>query len=583
MRLRTTKTKNGRLFYVIKTYYDSNGKEHSLTVEKLGNENAIREQYNCDPDVWAKAHVAELNEKEKSENQNIQISLSPKNKISKNHRYKFNIGYLFLQSLYYQLGIDKICREIKNKYQFDYDLNFILSRLIYSRILQPCSKSASFRYSSELLEQPNFSEHQIYRALDVLADKSDYIQERLYQNSFVFGKRKDGVIYYDCTNFFFEIEESDNDGLRQYGKSKENRPLPIVEMGMFIDHDGIPMAMCIHPGNTNEQVTLKPLEQKIISNFRKSKFIVCTDAGLASKANRRFNSIQDRAFIVTQSIKKLKADIKEEALKRDGWSRYGRNPKIKHSIDNLDPSNKEDYEATFYKEIWLDQGSFEEKMIVTYSLKYHEYQRNIRNAQIDRAKEAISQGKAKTCKKNQNDYMRFISKITATENGEIATKEEYTLDEKKVRNEEKYDGYYAVVTNLDDDATEIIKVNQRRWKIEECFRILKTEFKSRPVYLQNDKRIKAHFIVCFLALVVYRYLEKILGQKYTCEEIIHTLRDMEVTEILGEGYIPIYTRNEITDNLHEIFGFHTDYQILKKSQMKKILNITKLKTRHAKK
>lgn len=579
MRIRTTNTKNGRLFYVIKTYYDTHGKEHSLTVEKLGNENAIREKYNCDPDLWAKEYVAKLNAQEKIDNADVQVSFSQTSLLSKNHRYSFNIGYLFLQTLYYQLGLDKICKAITDKYSFDYDLNDILSRLIYGRILEPCSKIATYRFASKLLEQPVFSEHQIYRALDVLAKESDFIQEKLYSNSFAMGNRKNGIIYYDCTNFFFEIEEADEDGLRQYGKGKENRPLPIVEMGMFIDSDGIPLSICIHPGNTNEQVTLKPLEEKIISDYHMSKFVVCTDAGLASKANRKFNDIQNRAFIVTQSIKKLKADLKEWALSTEGWTKYGQRSKKKYSIANLNPET--DYDTIFYKEQWIDQGSFEEKIIVTYSMKYCMYQRNIRNGQIERAQRLIDQGKAKVRKKRQNDFMRFIDKINTTKDGELADNETYCLNTNRIEDEEKYDGYYAVVSNLDDDPCEIIKVNKQRWKIEECFRIMKTEFKSRPVYVQKDERIKAHFITCFLALVIYRYLEKKIDYKYTCDQLLDTLQNMHMRELVGEGYLPSYTRTDITDRLHDAFGFRTDYQVVTKSNMKKILKETKKKIRHA--
>lgn len=580
MRIKTTNTKNGRLFYVIKTYYDTHGKEHSLTVEKLGNENDIREKYNCDPDSWAKEYVSKLNEQEKIDNAEIQVSFSQTSLLSKNHRYTFNIGYFFLQVLYYQLGLDKICKSITDKHNFDYDLNDILSRLIYGRILQPCSKIATYHFASELLEQPVFSEHQIYRALDVLAEESDFIQEKIYSNSFALGKRNSGIIYYDCTNFFFEIEESDEDGLRQYGKSKENRPLPIVEMGMFIDSDGIPLSMCIHPGNTNEQVTLKPLEEKIISDYHMSKFVVCTDAGLASRANRRFNDIQDRAFVVTQSIKKLKKDLKEWALDTEGWMRYGQTSNKRYSIADLNPEI--DYETIFYKERWIDQGSFEEKMIVTYSMKYCMYQQKIRNTQIERAQRLIDQGKAKIKKNRQNDFMRFIDKISTTDDGEIAKSETYCLNVEKIKDEEKYDGYYAVVSNLDEEACEIIKVTKQRWKIEECFRIMKTEFKSRPVYVQKDERIKAHFITCFLALIIYRYLEKKMNYKYTCDQLLDTLQNMNVRELVGEGYLPSYTRTDITDLLHDTFGFRTDYQAISKVNMKKILKETKKKIRYAK-
>lgn len=578
MRIRTTKTKNGRLFYVIRTYYDTNGKEHSVTVEKLGNENAIREKYNCDPDVWAKAYVSKLNEQEKLDKKPIDVSFYKNMLISKNHQYSFNVGYLFLQSLYYKLGLNKICRQISKSYQFEYDLNDILSKLIYGRIIHPCSKIATYEFSKKLMEQPAFDEHQIYRALDVIGSESDYIQEKLYSNSFALGKRNSGVIYYDCTNFFFETEEADENGLRQYGKSKENRPLPIVEMGMFIDSDGIPLSVCIHPGNTNEQITLKPLEKKLLSDFHMSKFVVCTDAGLASKANRRFNNIQNRAFIVTQSIKKLKDKTKEWALGSDGWKKFGEKRKLTYSIDNLDA--EKDYNTVFYKERWIDQGSFEERLIVTFSMKYQVYQRKVRDGQIDRALRAIDNGTAKA-KRNANDYRRFIEKISVTSDGEVAEKTCLSLNSSRIAEEGKYDGFYAVVTNLEDEPEQIIKVNKQRWKIEECFRIMKTEFSSRPAYVRTGEHIKAHFLICFLSLVIYRYLEREMKYQYTCEQLIDTLKDMNMREVVGEGYIPTYTRTEITDALHNVFNIRTDYQIITKQNMKKIIKATKTQIRHA--
>ena len=580
MRIKTTKTKKGRLFYVIKTYYDTNGKEHSLTVEKLGNENDIRAKYNCDPDIWAKEHVAKLNAKEKEEKKPVQVSFSQQDLINENHQYLYNVGYLFLQSLYHNLGLHKICKEISSRHEFEYDLNDILAKLIYGRILSPCSKTATLRFSKKLLEQPNFEEHQIYRALDVIAEESDFIQEKLYSNSFSLGKRHCGVIYYDCTNFFFDIDEQDENGLRKFGKSKENRPLPIVEMGLFIDCDGIPLAMCIHPGNTNEQVTLKPLEEKLLSDYKLSRFVVCTDAGLASKANRRFNDIGERAFVVTQSIKKLKTDLKEWALDTKGWRRPGSLARQTIDISKID--REKDFDTVFYKEQWVDQGSFEEKIIVTYSLKYKEYQQNIRTGQVDRALRSIENGTAKRGTKNQNDYRRFIEKTSVTSDGEIADKTTLCLNTERIVDEERYDGYYAVVSNLDSDPCEIIKVNKMRWKIEECFRIIKSDFKARPVYVTTENRIKAHFITCFLSLVIYRYLEKVTDYRYTCNQLIETLQNMNMLELIGTGYVPAYTRTEMTNRLHEIFGFRTDYQIIDRTNMKKISKKTKTKIQYAK-
>ena len=583
MRIRTTKTKNGRLFYVIKTYYDGKGKEHSVTVEKLGNENDIREKYGRDPDEWAKEYVKKLNEKEKKENEEIQISLSPAKQLTKNYRYEYQIGYLFLQKIYHELKMDLICKEISKRHSYKFDLDSILSRLLYGRVIEPDSKIATCRYADTLIEKPLFKEHQVYRALDVLAEESDFIQESVYRNSFALGARNTGVIYYDCTNFFFEVEEPDVDGLRKHGKSKENRPLPIVEMGMFIDRDGVPLSVCIHPGNTNEQVTLRPLEKKLLSDFGMSKFVVCTDAGLASQANRRFNNIQDRAYIVTQSLKKLRKDIRDWALSPEGWKLNGARGHDRarlFNIDELDPDK--DYDKTFYKEWLIDRDSFEETLIVTFSLKYKEYQKNIRQGQIDRAQRAIDNGTAKRGRKNQQDFRRLIEKTAATPDGEIADRIHCSLNQTLIDEEAMYDGFYAVCTNLDDEPSAIIRVNQQRWQIEECFRIMKTEFQARPAYVSTDPHIEAHFLTCFLALILYRYLEKRLDYEFTCSQIISTLKDMSVREVVGEGYLPNYTRTELTDALHEKFGFRTDLSIIPNKNMKKIIKESKTRTRNAK-
>lgn len=347
-------------------------------------------------------------------------------------------------------------------------------------------------------------------------------------------------------------------------------------MGLFMDGDGIPLAFSIHNGNTNEQTTLRPLENKILKDFELSKFIICTDAGLSSTENRKFNNQQDRAFITTQSVKKLKKHLKEWALDSKGWHISGRKETFDISLLDNDERAYEQYESvTFYKERWIKEDGLEQKLIITYSLKYRDYQRQIRNRQLERAVKLIENRPSDIKKKNQNDYKRFISSTGITKDGELADKIIYGLDEKVIADEEMYDGFYGVCTNLDDEASEIIKVNHRRWEIEECFRIMKSEFKARPVYLSNDDRIIAHFTTCFIALIIYRLIEKRLNQNFTCHEIISELREMNLKIIKGEGYEPIYTRTDFTDALHEAFGFRTDYQIINNSMMKKILKDTK--------
>lgn len=575
MRLKVSRSKNSASLYVTKTVYEGN-KEKTVTVEKLGTEKELLKRLNGeDPYEWANNYIDELNKKEKEQKRDVIVKYNQSKLIDKNEQRSFNGGYLFLQQVYHQLGLHKICKEISNNYKFTFNLDSILSRLIYGRILFPSSKLNTFQESKSLLEQPDFELQHVYRALEVVAKETDFIQSQLYKNSLSVSKRNDRILYYDCTNYFFEIEQED--GLKQYGFGKDHKPNPIVEMGLFMDGDGIPLAFSIHSGNTNEQTTLRPLEEKILKDFELSKFIVCTDAGLSSTDNRKFNNKRDRAFITTQSVKKLKKHLKKWALDTTGWYLSGTDDQA-YDIVMFDQDEKayEKYkDKTFYKERWIKEDGLEQKLMVTYSLKYRDYQRQIRNRQLERAAKLVETRPSDIKKKNQNDFKRFISSTNVTKDGEIADKAIYSINEKAIADEEMYDGFYAICTNLDDDASAITKINNRRWEIEECFRIMKSEFKARPVYLSRDDRIQAHFTTCFLALTLYRYLEKRLGEKFTSHEIVTGLREMNFHSVPAEGHIPTYTRTDFTDALHAAFVFRTDYQIVSNKQMKKIFKDTK--------
>jgi len=576
VRLKVSKSKNAASLYVIKSVYNSKTQSNSsVIVEKLGTEAELREKLNGqDPYEWAKAYIAELNEKEKEQTRDVLVRFNQSEQIKKDVQVSFNGGYLFLQQLYHQLGLHRICREISGRYQFTFDLDGILSRLIYGRILFPSSKLNTFQASRRLLEQPAFKLQHVYRALEVIAKETDFIQAELYKNSLSVSKRNDRVLYYDCTNYFFEIEEES--GLKQYGYSKDHKPNPIVQMGLFMDGDGIPLAFGIHSGNTNEQTTLRPLEEKILKDFELSQFVVCTDAGLSSTQNRLFNTKKDRAFITTQSVKKLKKHLKDWALDTKGWRLAGSDKTYDIALFEQDEQACEQYrDETFYKQRWINEDGLEQKLVLTYSLKYREYQRTIRNRQLERAARLVAKNPATISRKGQNDFKRFIASSNVTKEGEVADKTLYRIDQDAVTDEAQYDGFYAVCTNLEDEASDIIKINHRRWEIEECFRIMKSEFKARPVYLSRDDRIKAHFTTCFLALTLYRYLEKRLDERFTTDDIVTGLRDMNFCSVPSEGYIPTYTRTDFTDALHEAFGFRTDYQIVSNKMMKKIFRDTK--------
>lgn len=576
MRLTTNKTKNGISYYIIRSVR-RDGKRSSEVVERLGTEREIMEKFHCtDAYEWAKARLDEFNQAEAEKQHKVLVPLRTDVLIPFDKQNSYNVGYLFLQKIYYDLRLPNICRKISKEHSFSYDLDSILSRLVYERILNPSSKLSCYEQSSDLLEPPAFELHQIYRALSVIAEESDSIQAELYEASRRLVKRQTAVLYYDCTNYFFETEYPE--GLKQYGPSKEHRPNPIVEMGLFIDRSGIPLAFCIHPGNTNEQTTLIPLEEQILRDFSLSKFIICTDAGLSSERNRKFNNFGGRCFITTQSIKKLKKDLRQWCLEPTGWH-------LKDSPDTYDIGRLEDTAKNrsklFYKQLYVEGNDgkrdidFNQTLIVTYSLKYRNYQQQIRNQQISRALKAIDIEPKRIDKHSQNDYRRFIKKTSITADGKCAANKIYEIDQDAIQEEAQYDGFYAVYTNLDDDPCEIAAVNQGRWEIEESFRIMKSEFGARPVYLKRDDRIKAHFTTCFIALLIYRILEHKLDSQFTCEEIISTLRKMRVTSIGNEGYVPSYTRTKLTDALHEYAGFRTDYELIKKRTIKGICRHSK--------
>ena len=567
MRVTTSKSKNAESFYISKGFINDKGVSTSVIVRKLGTLKDLLPEHGPTRDdvmAWAKeeARLETLKYKQERENKSIQITFHADRQLDYDKQSFFHGGYLFLQSVYYQLQMNKTCRKLKQKYKFKYDINAILSDLIYTRVLEPCSKRSSYKAASEFLEKPSYELHDVYRALDVLGAECDLFQSEIYKNSHFLGERNDKILYYDCSNYYFEIEQED--GSKKYGKSKEHRPNPIIQMGLFMDGDGIPLAFSLFPGNANEQTSLKPLEKKLLEDFGCRKFIYCSDAGLGSESIREYNHMGERAYIVTQSIKKLKKGEKERALNPQGFKRVYDNTPV--DITKLPADDK----GLYYKDEPYTTKKLHQRLIVTYSPKYALYQKSIRDKQVERAQKMLDSGNTKKSRKNPNDPARFIGKMAVTKEGEAADIQHY-LDENKISEEARYDGLYAVCTDLlDDEVGDILKVSEGRWQIEECFRIMKTDFSARPVYLQNENRIKAHFLICFLALTIYRFLEKKLKYKYTCEELLDTLKAMNFAEIQEQGFIPLYKRKMITDALHDACGFRTDFQFITKSKMRTI-------------
>lgn len=577
MRVTTSKSKNAESFYINFAYIDKNGKSTSKVYKKLGTLKELSKKLNTDRDgvmEWAKEQARLATIEYEKENQDVIVRLSPSLPLKLDEQKSFNIGYLFLQSIYSKLRFDKIFRNIKNKHQFKFDIDLITKHLIFSRILSPSSKLSSYEYSKTFLEGVNYELHDVYRALSVLAQESDKIQSEIYRNTNFIHNRNTKVLYYDCTNYYFEINQEE--GFKKYGKSKQHQPHPIVGMGLFIDGDGLPLAFDLFPGNQNEQISLKPLEQKVIRDFDLSEFIFCSDSGLASSKNKKLNNKKGRHYVITQSLKKLKNEDREIVFKTSQYRKVGSSKFI--DLKDLDESNLDVYESFYYKEIPLESKGVSEMLVVTYSPKYKAYQQKIRQGQIDRAIKIIDTNeKVKKNRKNPNDPSRFIKTENITPEGEVASIKVSSLDLEAIEEEAKYDGYYAVTTDLEIDVQEIMNINKQRWMIEECFRTMKTEFEANPIFLQREDRITAHFLICFLSLLIYKLLDIMLKNKVTINPLLDTLRDMNVYDLDGQGYIPTYKRTEITDLLHDTFGFNTDRQIIKKAKMKEIIKETKTK------
>jgi len=602
MYLSSSRPIEGKILYIVKGFRNSSGKATSKNVRRLGTLAEIREREGVvDAWAWAKSQVELANTEEKENRRKVTVSLSPDKVIAKDELRSFNIGYLTLNKLYYELGIDRICGGIERRSKFTYDLNEIMRQLVLCRILWPSSKLATWELATALALVKPVNLHQIYRSLIAVERNLDYIQERLFHYSRDLLRRNTSVIYYDCTNFFYE--STSETVLRRPGASKENRRTPIVQMGIFMDADGLPLAFNINPGNTNEQVTLRPLEKMIGERMDIEEFIMCTDAGLSSGSNKVYNDTDNRKFITVQSVKTLpdtdgkkksSGRIKTWAMADDGWHLTD-DPRTEYTLTEiLKPENRDAFkDRTFYKERWYPawikdaetgmETCLEQRCIVSFSLKYLEYQRMKRNQNLEKADKAIRHGNAADSPKN---FRSYIMEDKCTADGELAGIEAgYHIDYDRVREEEQYDGFYAITTNLEEytdrlgnrhhTIPDLLKINRARWEIEESFRIMKTQMKARPVYHRTDKAVKSHFAICFIALFLYRVLEHRLGERFTTDRIMSTLRNMNALHIQSEGYIPSFKRTDLTDKLFEISGFRLDTEIITLKKLKSINAMTR--------
>lgn len=599
-----------------------NGKKTTTkNVARIGKHSELL-KITDDPLTYAKEQVKKYNEEyneKKKVSLDLKIDFAQKLKASNDIESKStnsNIGYFFLQQIYHDLKIKSFFDKITADTKIKFDPNLVNRFLTVARIISPDSKLGTSQNLDYFYEKPEFDYVHILRTMDILADHYDEYITHLFEKSCDVIKRDTSVCFYDCSNYYFEIEDNDEDyvdevtgeiikGLRKYGISKEHRPNPIVEMGLFMDRDGIPLSMCITSGSDNEQTTAIPLEKKLTEMFKGKKFIYCADAGLGSLNIRNFNSMGGRAFIVTQSIKKLSDVMKKAVFSDIDYQLLSDNSSITlkqmKSFDKTDEKNLRLYNDKAYKIIQADKafdcGLYEEKIckngvvrkvksktiipqkiIITFSRKMMEYQRYIRNRQIERAKKILKNLDPDTYKKGPNDVTRFIKRKSKTTSGEEVT-ELYEIDQSVIEEEEKYDGFYAIATNLDDPAKDIIEISSNRYKIEDCFRVLKTNLSARPVFHQKRERIISHFLICYTALLIYRILEKKLNTNnthFTTENIIETLRNMNVANIEDMCYMSTYTCSQVVTELNAVINLGLDKKYYQPKYLnKKIKEISK--------
>lgn len=629
MKLHKVKSKNAVSYYVIESFRKPNGGgTSSRVVEKLGTAVELKQRLGDEVDIeqWAHDYVAKLNAAKKAKKP-VQVKVSMTSGITYDMGEKrcFNAGYLMLQKILSSLDIKKMTKEIRTRHQFQFDFEKVLSDLVYARVLEPCSKQSSFNYCKDtLIEEPNYELHDVYRALDVIHEETDFIQSFLYQSSAKFIKRDTSALYYDCTNFFFEISQEDE--LRKFGHSKENRPNPIVQLGMFVDGSGMPLAFDVFPGNRNEQISLRPLENKIIKDFclDTSTITVCTDAGLASFDNRAFNAQVKNAgkdsnkniklqYITIQPIKTLAKNEQDWALApgrsfvsnpikagenqelvmaqldREGWKCDGYEGVF--SLDDIDEDEPANYNKIFYKEKYVLKTSkdgkkqLNDRLIVTYSIKYKHFMQRKRENDLNKARRLIeAKNNKKISFKTSSDVRKYIECEHTTDDGKKAANSTYFIDGSAIVEDSRFDGFYAVSTSIDENempVAKIIEVNRGRWEIEESFMLMKSELKSRPVYVRREERIKAHFTTCFLALLVFRILEKkvntLSSELITAPELIKTLRNMNLTRFDKKKgfYTGAFTRTYITEAIHAFAGFRLDCDLLTESDLKDMIKLTK--------
>jgi transposase len=554
---KTYNKKTGRTYLaVVEGYRDVVAKySRTKTIQKLGYLDELQKDY-PDPIAHFTAVAREMTAQKPP--QKVSVELNVAMQIDSKNVCKC-IGYAPLLQIYHELNLHKFWNNRARNLNVAYSLNDIMKLLVFSRILDPTSKKKTFENKDRFFEHSNFSLNDVYRSLTQF---SKYIEACLRHINENISSRNTDVIYYDVTNYYFEIDKADN--LRKKGFSKEHRPDPIVQMGLFMDSDGIPISYKLYPGNTNDCETLRPGLAEIKRNSDFGRVIVVADKGINSQKNIVFNLLQGDGYVYSQTVRAGHKELKDFVLDESDYRQIGEGYKIKSRVYPREINVKDIYGNK--KTVRID-----EKQVVFYSQKYADRTKSDRAAAVAKAHDLVSS----PSKYNRATSMGAAKYITNLEfdskTGEILTvKNKPFFDEKKLHEEEKWDGYYAIVTSeLDKSDEEIIGIYRGLWQIEETFKVTKTELEARPVYLSREDRIESHFLICFIALTILRLLQKRLQNRFSTHKIAESLLKTNCVH-LQENYYLLSYRNEVTDALKADMQLDLTHKFMTLGQLKNI-------------
>lgn len=563
--------KTGRTYLqIVHGYRDKEGKSKRNVIESLGYVDELEKKYD-DPIAYF-TEVAKQMEAERLENKQLTITIDTDSQVDRGSQNRKNFGHVVFSKVYHELELDRFFNNKQRHEKFEFNSNSIMKVMLFARLLYPCSKRATVEIKDRFFDKADFTLDDVYDCLTHFNKIEKEAQQFIHQQIVAQYDRKTDLIYYDVTNYYFEIDRQDN--LRKKGPSKEHLPNPIVQMGLAVDRQGIPISYRLFEGNTHDSQTLMPILTDIKKRYQTKRIIVVADKGINSGDNIAFNVILGDGYIYSQSVRNASDDFKAYVLDDKGYTWMGKDYKRKSRVIptkiNVTVGKYKNGKKK-KKKVQIDQ-----KQVVFYSRKYAERAKKQREAVIAKAVDLIA-NPSKYQKATSYGAASYVANIEFDKNtGEILdTGKKMFLNKEKIKQEEQLDGYYAIVTSeLDESDDRIIEIYRGLWRIEESFKITKSNLDARPVFLKREDHINAHFLICFIALVIARIVEIRLNNKYTIDKILNTLLLVSCSHIDTNHYLFDYA-DEVTDEINDVFNLNIGKKVMTLGEIKNIFGSVK--------